>query len=70
MEILTEEALKSMNIDEVCSIRKALNKVLTKLRKDFKRFQCNRVDEKYYRQHLWYSEIVDQTISRKLRTRK
>lgn len=67
MEILSEETLKNMELNEVCKVRKALNKFIARLRKDFRDFQCNRVDEKYYKEHLMYSTIVDQTINRKLR---
>lgn len=67
MELLTEDDLKYMNVADVCSIRKSLNKTLSKLRKDMKRFRCYREDVIYYKQHLEFSTIVDRAISRKVR---
>ncbi|QIW90118.1 hypothetical protein OLCHANIL_00021 [Vibrio phage V05] len=67
MEILSEDTLKSMELSEVCKVRKSLNKFIARLRKDFRQFQCNRVDEKYYKEHLLYSTIVDRMIEKKLR---
>lgn len=67
MEILTEDKLKRMELSEVCRVRKSLNKFIARIRKDFRDFQYNRVDVKYYNEHLLYSAIVDRAINQKLR---
>ncbi|AUR86044.1 hypothetical protein NVP1081O_309 [Vibrio phage 1.081.O._10N.286.52.C2] len=67
MEILSEEVLKRLELAEICKIRKALNKFIARLRREFRKYQCNKVDEKYYKKHLWYSTVVDQHINHKLR---
>ncbi|CAL9995143.1 hypothetical protein VPHD479_0358 [Vibrio phage D479] len=67
MEFLTADDLNRMNLSEVCSLRKSLNKVLAKIRKEINRFECTNHDKKFYKRHLTYSTVVDQTISQKLR---
>lgn len=67
MELLTADALRNMELTEVCAIRKTLNKTLAKIRKQLNRFECTNYDHKFYKKHLTYSTVVDQTISQKLR---
>ena len=69
MEILDESRLKQMQLDDVCKIRKALNRAIKRIRHDLTCYECNQVDHKYYKLHLWYSSVVDSVMSKKLRNR-